>query len=83
LFLTKSRIINCPTMYAIDMKVKIASVVADLRPKVGDNKSEVLASEASAINAMTTIRETMNIILFDNIDLVRLSDAFSSFLPLS
>jgi hypothetical protein len=75
--------INCPTKYAIDIKVKIASVVADLRPKVGDNKSEVLASEASAINAMTTIMQTMNIILFDNIELDRLNDAFSSFLSLS
>jgi len=83
LFLTKSRIINCPTKYAIDIKVKIVSVVADLRPKMGDNKSEVLASEASAINAMTTIMETMNTILLDNIELERLNDAFSSFLPLS
>jgi hypothetical protein len=83
LFLTKSRMINCPTKYAIDIKVKIASVVADLRPKVGDNKSEVLASEASAINAIATIMQTMNIILFDNIELDRLNDAFSSFLSLS
>jgi hypothetical protein len=64
--------------------VKIANVVADLRPKAVDNKSEVLASEASAINAITTIAQTINIILFDNIELERLrNDAFSFFLSLS
>jgi hypothetical protein len=51
--------------------VKTAIVVADLRAKVGDNKSEVLASDASDINAMTTIMQTMNIILLDSIELDR------------
>jgi hypothetical protein len=63
--------------------MKTTIVVADLRAKVGDNKSEVLASDASDINAKTTITLTMNIILFDNIELDRLDDAFSFFLPLS
>jgi hypothetical protein len=71
LLLTKSIIINCPTKYAIDIKVKTTIVVADLRAKVGDNKSEVLASDASDINAMTTIMQTMNIILLDSIELDR------------
>jgi hypothetical protein len=63
--------------------VKTAIVVVDLRVKVGDNKSEVLASNASNINAVTTIKQIMNTILFDNIDLDKLNDAFSFFLPLS
>jgi len=64
--------------------VNIANVVADLRTKTGDNKSEVLASEASAINAMITTMQTTNIILFDNIELDRrLNDTFSFFVPLS
>jgi hypothetical protein len=63
--------------------VNIAIVIVDLRVKVGDNKSEVLASNASNINAVTTIMQRMNIILFDKIDLDRLNDAFSFFLPLS
>jgi len=63
--------------------VKTAIVLSDLRLKAGDNKSEVLVSEASVINAMTTIKQTMNIILFDTIDLDRLDDAFSFFSPLS
>lgn len=83
LFLTKSRIINCPTKYAIDIKVKFTNEAVDLRSKVGDNKSEVLASEASAINAVATITQTMKIItLFDNVELERLNDAFPFFLAL-
>jgi hypothetical protein len=83
LFLTKSIIMNCPTKYAIDIKRKTTIVVADLRAKVGDNKSEVLASDTSNINAKTTIMQTMDIILFDIIESDRLNDAFRLFLPLS
>jgi hypothetical protein len=54
-------------MYATDIKMKTA-IVADLTTKLGDCRVEVLASEASAINAMTTIMQTMNIILFDSIE---------------
>jgi hypothetical protein len=63
--------------------VKTAIVVSDLRLKAGDNKSEVLVSEASTVNAMTTIKQTMNIILFDTIELDRLDDAFSFFSSIS
>jgi hypothetical protein len=67
LYLTKPRIINCPTKYATDIKVKTA-IIPELRLKLGDNSSEVLASEASVMNAIATIKQTMNIILFDSIE---------------
>lgn len=69
-------------MYAIDIKVK-TTIVPDLTTKLGDNNVEVLASEASAINAMTTIKQTMNIILFESIELDSVSAAFPFFPPLS
>jgi hypothetical protein len=69
-------------MYATDIKMKTA-IVADLTTKLGDCRVEVLASEASAINAMTTIMQTMNIILFDSIELDSVGDAFSFPPPLS
>jgi hypothetical protein len=56
----------------------------DSRLKLGDdNSSEVLANEASPTNAIATIKQTMNIILFDSIEWNRSSDAFLFFPPLS
>ena len=69
-------------MYAIDIKVK-TTIVPDLTTKLGDNSVEVLASEASAINAMTTIKQTMNIDLLDSIELDSVNDGFRFLPPLS
>jgi hypothetical protein len=51
----------------MDIKMKTA-IVPDMRLKLGENRSEILAKEASAINAMITIKQTMNITLFDSIE---------------
>jgi hypothetical protein len=52
-------------MHAADIKVKTA-IMPELLLKLGENSSEVLASEASVTNAIATIKQTMNIILFDS-----------------
>jgi hypothetical protein len=51
----------------MDIKMKTA-IVPNLRLKLGKNRSEILAIEASAINAMIRIKQTMNIILFESIE---------------
>jgi len=65
-------------MHAIDINVK-TTIGPDSTSKLGDNRVEVLASEASDINAMTTNKQTMNIILFDSIERDKLSDGLSFF----
>jgi hypothetical protein len=59
------------------------AIMPELRLILGDNSSEVLAKEASVVNAIATIKQTVNIILFESMEWDGSGDAFSFFPPLS
>jgi hypothetical protein len=42
------------------------AIIPELRLELGDKSSEVLASDASIANTIATIKQTMNIILFES-----------------